>query len=298
MFKIFLSIAFLTPFLLTAEPRKPVFESKNKDRVLKVFKSDNYTYVTQNNATQSIESVGATFGSTYYDYFHSFAFFNFSPIHFFEIGMGAGINVKAFLSRYSKITFTTSEIDPEMVKIAKKFFSVKDDKRLKILIGDGRNLLKKQKKNFDVILIDAYAPYDGTSLIPKSVATKEFYELAHSKLARSGLVMMNVTSANKDFADLLRSSISSTMKQVFARVYFLKVSENQHIVIAAKGSVAEPVNNIVERIYSYSKAPVSMPGVDLFKDRLTEAVNPQGKIIRDSLKAPGGVLRYNLLKTK
>ncbi len=83
------------------------------------------------------------------------------------IGLGGGSTFRAFNNYYPDIHMDTVELDPEVAKVAKRFFHVKETPKHKIYFGDGRNFLRLNKKHkYDAILMDAYASNQyGSSLL-------------------------------------------------------------------------------------------------------------------------------------
>jgi spermidine synthase len=89
-------------------------------------------------------------------------------------------------------TVDVVEIDPELKEISQKYFNLKEDKRLNIIIGDGRTYLASQRKNYDLILVDAFME----NIIPAELATYEFGQLMNKSLRKkSGVCAVNVISA-------------------------------------------------------------------------------------------------------
>lgn len=85
------------------------------------------------------------------------------------------------------------EIDGEVVKSSKKFFSQLTkgiSKNSKIIIGDGIDFVKKTKEKFDLIIIDSTDPIGpGEGLF-----TEEFYKNCHRILSRDGFLTIQAES--------------------------------------------------------------------------------------------------------
>src|SRR5581483_10505003 len=48
------------------------------------------------------------------------------------------------------------EIDPEVIKVARDYFQVKESKNLRLHTMDGRLFLNRTQNQYDIILLDAY----------------------------------------------------------------------------------------------------------------------------------------------
>lgn len=73
------------------------------------------------------------------------------------LGLGGGSNVRLVRKLYPKTTITAVEIDPQMVKIANKYFGLSKIAKLNIITEDAVKYVKELKKeNFDLILVDCF----------------------------------------------------------------------------------------------------------------------------------------------
>jgi len=126
-----------------------------------------------------------------------------------EIGLGGGRTV-SYLRRFMpELDITAVEIDPGVVKMAKKHFGVKEDSRLRILVDDGRRAINAAKPGFDVVMVDAYR---GT-WVPETLTTVEFFTEVKAKLAPGGVVAQNVEPTT-----LFYDHMVATLGTVFAHV--------------------------------------------------------------------------------
>lgn len=110
------------------------------------------------------------------------------------IGGGDCMNLREVMKYNSIKRVDMLELDPEVIKVSKKFFnqsSFKKDSRVNIILGDAYDNLIKQKNNFyDLILIDLTE--DNTNNSP--LDTKNFYKLCKKKLKDDGIVVKNGNS--------------------------------------------------------------------------------------------------------
>lgn len=128
------------------------------------------------------------------------------------IGMGGGSTSWYLHKHLPDATVTAVELDPEMIRLADKYFGMKPGPGLEIVEADGRLFLVRDKTQRDVIFIDAYrGPF-----VPFHLLTKEFYELVKSRLAPGGVVAQNIEPST-----MLFDSTYATLLEVFDQVDFI-----------------------------------------------------------------------------
>lgn len=90
------------------------------------------------------------------------------------------------------------EVDPEVVNIAKERFTYLDEcaPEAKIIVGDGRKELEKLAGLRDVVVYDAFS----SDAIPLHMLTKESLDMAMTKLAQNGTLMVHVSNRFLDIA--------------------------------------------------------------------------------------------------
>lgn len=136
------------------------------------------------------------------------------------IGGGAYSIPKAILKEISEANVDVIEIEPSLFELAKKFFKLPEDQRLKNYVGDGRRFLHDSNKKYDLIFSDVY--YSLFS-VPSHFTTIEFFQIAKEKLNTEGIFIANLVG------DLSPQPISfiwseiKTFKSVFPNSYFFAV---------------------------------------------------------------------------
>ncbi|MEM3407118.1 MAG: polyamine aminopropyltransferase [Nitrososphaerota archaeon] len=146
-----------------------------------------------------------------------------NPKEVLVIGGGEGTTIREVLKHNIK-KVTMVDLDKEVVELCKKYIPEIHknsffDERVILEFNDGREFLKKSKeKTYDVIIVDVTDPIEaGPSQL---LYTKEFYELAKSRLKEDGLI---VTQASSIFySKNVFSIIFNTIRKVFkiARAYY------------------------------------------------------------------------------
>lgn len=104
------------------------------------------------------------------------------------VGLGSGMTAGAVLTHPVR-EVDVFEIEPAVVEASRYFESLNgrplDDPRLRLVMGDARGSLRKQHTHYDVIISEPSNPWmTGVA----NLFTREFFELAASRLAPGGLM--------------------------------------------------------------------------------------------------------------
>jgi spermidine synthase len=202
--------------------------------------------------------------STYIDYsLLAFPALNRKPKNILFIGMGGGIMPMTVRREYPNVNIDIVEIDKEIPKIAEKYFGFKSDKRINIIIEDGRVFVNKCKKKYDAVFIDVY----NAENIPFQFTTVEFYEQIKRILVKDGVCAVNVANMGKqNFIDLELN----TIMHVFSNTYvFVCPGKTNYVPIMVNGSSMnyQILKENAIKFDSYHKFPVQFN--ELINDTLT-----------------------------
>ncbi len=130
------------------------------------------------------------------------------------IGLGGGSAPKRTWRDFPATQIEVVELDPEVVDVAYEYFDVPRDPRLRVEVEDGRRFLANNDGPWDALVIDAF--YSDS--IPFHLATREFLELARSRLAPGGVVSTNIIGAVRGTDSRLFRSMLRTYRTVFPTV--------------------------------------------------------------------------------
>jgi len=144
------------------------------------------------------------------------------------IGLGGG-TIPMTLSRIvPNAEIDSVEIDPAVVRVAKKFFGFNMTPRMQVHEEDGRVFIKKAVKHgikYDMVMLDAY----DNEYIPEHLLTREFLAEVKKVLTSDGVLTANTHSTSG-----LYGNESVTYEAVFGRFYNLKRS-NRVIILKVDG---------------------------------------------------------------
>jgi len=153
------------------------------------------------------------------------------------LGNAGGTVARAFGELYPDVEIDGVEIDPAVTDVAYRYFGLGDNPRVTTHDADARPFLRRTERRYDLIYADAYhQPY-----VPFYLATREFFELARSRLRPGGIVALNVATVPGDRA--LERELAGTLARVFDEVRVWPALRFNHIVIGftePSASVREP----------------------------------------------------------
>jgi spermidine synthase len=197
-----------------------------------------------------------------------------------EIGLGGG-RTASYLNKHmgAGLDLTCVELDPEVIRLAKKYFGVTETPNFRIVAKDGRLYLRETDKQYDLIMVDAYR---GT-FVPFHLLTKEFFQLAKTRLKPGGVMAQNIEPST-----MLFDSAIATLKAVFDQVELFEADGNV-VAIAYDGPV-KPTADISKNMTDLqAKYNFRHPLPDLLSERKVVSKAP-GKVLTDDF-APVEALR-------
>jgi spermidine synthase len=208
----------------------------------------------------------------YTEYFHMPWLWNHDPRQVLMIGLGGGSTQRSYQHYYTNVTVNTVELDPVVIEVAKKYFTVTETAKHNIYNEDGRLFLRRSTNSYDVILLDAYTSTRYGSSIPPHLVTKEFFQLAAKHMTTNGVLAYNVIGQIQGWKADIVSGIYRTLKEVFPRVYmFPAVSSRNVVIIATKSNELFDLPRVQREAAVLMRSDtVRLPG---FYDRLRSFIN-------------------------
>jgi spermidine synthase len=193
-----------------------VFAEDTQYHRLAVVDDETTRYLRFDNSLQSAMYLDDPFTTRfrYTDYFHLGLAYNPDARNVLFIGLGAGSSPKRMWREFPDLRLHVVELDPVVVDVGYRYFSVPRDERLRVEVGDGRQFLARNERPWDVIVIDAFF----ADAIPFHLVTQEFLGLARERLAPGGVVVTNAIGALAGPGSRLFRSIYRTYRTAFPTV--------------------------------------------------------------------------------
>jgi spermidine synthase len=176
---------------------------------------------------------------------------------------GAGYSYPKFcLIRYPSAWVDVVEIDPELTRLAREYFRLPDDPRLRIFHEDARTFLNRGEGVYDVIIGDAYK---SLYTIPWHLTTVEAATKAYDMLNDGGCLLQNIIgSVQGDASEFLRAELA-TYRSVFPQVYVIAVMNPEDLtglqslmMVAVKSEIISPVEESDPELAYYIKNDVTV----------------------------------------
>lgn len=142
------------------------------------------------------------------------------------IGLAGGSVARFIRTARPDVALDVVELDPDVVRVASRYFGVDEAGGLRIHVEDGRMFVKRTTDRYDWVVLDAF----HSDSMPHHLATAEFFSEVKGVLTPRGVVTVNVAPLGPG---VLYLSIIHTLTRVFPQVYLFQVPERGNIVAVA-----------------------------------------------------------------
>src|SRR5438552_9357903 len=156
-------------------------------------------------------------------------YLNPAPQRILILGLGGGTLPSAFQRLFPSAAIDAVEIDPAVVRVARKFFAFVPGPDKRVFEVDGRVFVKRMQRKgaqYDLIVLDAF----DHEYIPEHMLTREFLLEVKSLLADRGVLAANTFSVSK-----LYDHESATYYSVFGDFFGLK--QNNRVILWRSGGL-------------------------------------------------------------
>lgn len=146
------------------------------------------------------------------------------------VGLGAGSLTKFIWRQLPQTKITVVEINPQMPLVARQFFKLpEEDDRLRIRIGCGADFVMRDKKRYDLVLVDGFDHNARAGILD----TEPFYANCRARLSDNGILAANLFGGSRGF----RGSVGR-IAAVFDKrsLVFPSCDSGNVIAIATKGN--------------------------------------------------------------
>ena len=174
------------------------------------------------------------------------------PRRVLVIGLGGGSLVAALESVLPQARIDAVEVDPAVVRVARKYFAFDPGPRVEVHEQDGRVFVKRALRahgSYDLVLLDAY----DHEYIPEHLLTREFLEEVKGVMAPGAVLGANTFSSSR-----LYDHESATYAAVFGTFFNLK--RRNRVILLKLGGL--PPLDVVQRNAEQWSAAFAPLGID------------------------------------
>lgn len=187
------------------------------------------------------------------------------------LGGGAYTLPRRIAERDPSARIAVAELDPEVTRVAYRFFGLRAEHGIVSLHGDARSVAETAAGGgWDRVFLDVY---DGTEAIPHHLVTREAFEVYRRCLAPGGLLLVNCIGVAAGEGALRLWSTIGTLASVFParRVYFhlgRDYPDRQNFLLAASADAAAVLPPKAGPFETWPEEEwPELPGVAVFRDR-------------------------------
>jgi len=162
---------------------------------------------------------------------------------------------KDYLKNFPNTQIDVVEIDPELTKLARRFFNLKYNPRMTIYHEDARTFLNRTKIKYDAVLIDVFK---SNYSLPFHLTTKEAVQKNYNILNNDGVLILNLVSAIEGEKGKFLRAQYKTFKSVFPQVYLFPVrypndgKKPQNIILVAlKSNIIPSFKSNNDELHKY-----------------------------------------------
>lgn len=168
-----------------------------------------------------------------------------TPKRFMMMGLGGGQISNYLFERFPELEIDAVDIDPEVVRLARKYFGVPDDPRYRTHVGDGRMYIESATTPWDLIMLDAFRGV----FVPYHLKTHEAYQACLAKLTPGGVMVANLHNLTRMYPH-----DRETLAVVFPQCYsFVSESGNQTTFVASASTERVSVYDIRANAHAVAK---------------------------------------------
>lgn len=158
---------------------------------------------------------------------NSWMLFKDAPEHGLLLGLGGGSLARHLLYHFPDCRLVAVEYRKDVVKIARSHFGLPLDKRLKVILDDGGEYVRRRVETlrgyFSLLFVDIF-DHDGMS---PSLSNIAFFDACRALLKEDGMLIVNLWNTDKD----LFASYCDWLNEAFQeRLLFLPVNAHDNII--------------------------------------------------------------------
>lgn len=170
------------------------------------------------------------------------------------IGLGGGSLPMFIHNHFPRVYTTVVELDPDIVDVAKNWFGFRESERMKLIVGDGLDVLKETSEKYHVVVfdVDSKDSTKGMSCPPVAFVDVETLKFVKAMLIPGGLLILNLVCRDEN----KKEEVIKSIHQMFPEIYKMDI-ENE-------------INEVL--IFTDSKVKTELPKVKSVGRNLQELI--------------------------
>lgn len=212
---------------------------------------------------------------------------NPSPERILVVGLGGGTLPMALAELYPEARIDAVEIDPAVVRVARRYFGFDPGETITVHEQDARVFTKRARlrgRSWDLIMLDAY----NGEYIPEHLMTREYLDETRDILAPDGVLAANTFAVSQ-----LYHNESRTYQAVFGEFFNLKAPDSANRIIITTRGPLPPASSLLKTAGELSR-PLARYGIRLgdYLGRLSTERDwdPEARVLTDQY-APVNLLK-------
>lgn len=146
------------------------------------------------------------------------------PSRVLMIGLGGAGFHRLFAAAYPDALLHTVELDPKVLELTETRMGFKPTARTPVTIMDGRMFVKRDKQQWDWLILDAFRG----GFVPPHLKTEEFYRECAARLSERGVFVTNLHATTQLYYSDLK-----TIQAVFPQVVLFKTGDRGNVIACA-----------------------------------------------------------------
>jgi spermidine synthase len=146
------------------------------------------------------------------------------PERVLMIGLGGAGFHRLFVEAYPESLIHSVELDEKVFELSQSHLGFRPNERTPVTIMDGRLFVKRNREQWDLIILDAFRG----GYVPPHLKTQEFYRECAARLGPRGVFVSNLHCTTElYFADL------KTIKSVFPQIVMFRTIDRCNVIVCA-----------------------------------------------------------------
>jgi len=147
-----------------------------------------------------------------------------NPKRVMMIGLGGAGFHRLFVAAFPDSLLQTVELDPKVLELCQTRMGFTPTKKTPVAIMDGRMYVKRNKEQWDWLILDAFRG----GFVPPHLKTEEFYKECAARLSDRGVFISNLHATTElYFSDL------KTIQAVFPQVVLFRTGDRGNVIACA-----------------------------------------------------------------